>query len=263
MLAAAVVLYMAAGPAELSYDLRVDLPVTVGLGAWWLSSEYAFKRELAPAQCRWCGENALDDAARAIRAPRDQQAGAARASDLLGVVTTPLALLGLDALLTAGGGGSWRDALVDTLLIVEAMVASQAVNQVVKFSAGRERPFVAALPAAEKSQTAQPDDNNLSFFSGHSSYTFSLVAASATIARARGYRYWWVVLAAGLPLAATTAVLRMVADEHYLTDVFTGASFGLLVGWAVPILFHRPVQVGPVTAALAPAPGGAALSGTW
>src|SRR5204862_4067183 len=126
-------------------------------------------------------------------------------------------------LLCGHADGSPSDGALDALIILEAMTASQALNQVVKFIAGRERPFVSVLAANEKPLTPMPDDNNVSFFSGHAAYVFSLVAAGATVAHARGYPYWWVVLAAGVPFAITTALLRMVADKHYLSDVFTGA----------------------------------------
>jgi membrane-associated phospholipid phosphatase len=263
MLAAVALTYLAAAPNALEYDLKTDLVLTAGMGAWWLVSEYAVKSELAPAQCRWCVHDELDDAARAIRAPVSAQKTVSTISDITGPVLTPIAVLGIDFLIAWKSDATWRDGAIDALLIIEAMVASQAVNQGVKFLVGRERPFVSALPADQKALTAQPSDNNLSFFSGHSSYAFSLVAAVATIARARGYQYWWVVLAAGLPLAATTALLRMVADKHYLTDVLAGAAIGTLIGWGVPALFHRPVRVGPVTGTIAPSLGGAALVGTW
>lgn len=262
-LAVAVCVSAAPPPAELSYDLRIDVPVTAAFGAWWLLSEFAFKHELAPSRCGWCGRNSLDDAARGVRGTLEGQRVAARVSDVLGVAAVPVTMLGLDVVLTWGGGGTWRDGAIDALLIIEAMVSSQALNQAVKFLVGRERPFVAALPEREKPLTTQPEDNNLSFFSGHTSYTFALVAATATIARARGYRLWWVALAAGVPMAAGTALLRMIADKHYLSDVFTGALLGALIGWGVPALFHRPVKLGPATAWVSPGLGGLSMQGVW
>jgi membrane-associated phospholipid phosphatase len=261
MLGAIAAAYLAAAP--LQWDPRVDLPVSAGLGAWWLLSEYAFKAQLAPDECRWCARNGLDEALRAIRAPLDRQKAAATASDLTGVVLMPLALAGLDAVLVWQDGASWKDFLVDALLILEAMVTSQALNQAVKFSVARERPFAAELPPAEKLTTSHPEDNNLSFFSGHTSYTFSLVAAGATIARLRGYRMWWLMLAVGTPIAVTTGLLRMVADKHYFTDVLTGALLGSAIGIGVPLLFHRPVEAGPVALSLSAGPGGLAVNGHW
>jgi membrane-associated phospholipid phosphatase len=252
-----------AAPAKLTYDIRLDLPATLALGTWSLASELSLKDQLAPARCKWCGRNAVDDAARVIRAPLNARATAATVSDVLGIAAVPAVVLGLDAFLTWRGEGEWQDAALDMLLIIEAMTAAQALTQVVKFTTGRERPFVAALPEPEKATTLKPVDNNLSFYSGHTTYAFALVAAGATIARARGYAQWWLMLAAGAPLALSTALLRMVSDRHYLTDVLAGALLGGLIGWGLPTLFHRPVRVGPVEAVLAPSLGGAAVTGTW
>ncbi len=263
MLTALLTVGLATAPAELSYDLRVDGPVTAALGAWWVLSEAVFKKQLAPATCRWCARNGLDDAVRVLRASPQDVKAVRITSDLFGIAGVPLTMLAADALFTWRGDGTWRDALVDALLIVEAMVASQALNQAVKFAAGRERPFVAQLSPAEKALTDEPADNDLSFFSGHTSYAFSLVAATATVLRARGYRHWWAVLVAGAPLAVTTAVLRIVGDKHYFTDVVTGAAIGTLFGVGIPALFHRPVQAGPVTAELSAGPSGFAVTGRW
>jgi hypothetical protein len=41
-----------AEPRELKYDLAVDVPTTVGLGALWFGSE-ALKGSFAPSACRW------------------------------------------------------------------------------------------------------------------------------------------------------------------------------------------------------------------
>ena len=262
--ALAVTVAIAATPVPLEHDLRWDVPITAGIGAWWLLSEFAFKEQLAPRDCRWCARNGFDDAGRTLRGGTlADQKRAAVASDLVGIALTPVVAFGLDALFTWAGGGTWRDSALDVLLILEAVVVFQGLNQAVKFLAGRERPLAAVLDPAEKRLTADPADNNLSFFSGHTGYTFALISAAATIIRARGYPKWWVVLAVGMPIAVTTGVLRMVADKHYLTDVLTGALLGGLIGWGVPFFFHRPVKAGDVTAWLSPGPGGLAVEGRW
>ncbi len=260
----AAALWLSAAPVELEHDLRWELPVTAGLGAWWMLSEFVFKEELAPRDCKWCARNGFDDAvARAIGAPLDRQKNAALASDFIGIGLTPALMLGTSLVFSLREDATWRQAALDVFFILQAMVASQALNQAVKFLAGRERPLVAALPASEKHMTAEPEDNNLSFFSGHTAYTFSLVAATATVLRARGYERWWLAIVIGAPLAATTAVLRMVADKHYLTDVLTGIALGTIFGIGVPTIFHRPVKVGEVTAWLTPGLGGVSLNGKW
>jgi membrane-associated phospholipid phosphatase len=102
----------------------------------------------------------------------------------------------------------------------------------------RERPFVHVLPAEEKATTEHPNDNNVSFYSGHTSLAFSLVTAAGTVSELRGYKHRWLIWAVGLPAAASVGLLRMGADKHYLTDVLVGAAAGSLFGVGVPLLLH-------------------------
>ena len=71
----------------------------------------------------------------------------------------------------------------------------------------------------------------------------------------------WVI---GLPFAITTAVLRMVADKHYLTDVLVGAAVGTLFGIGLPLLLHNESPAAPASSLqLSPTPGGFALTGQF
>ena len=163
-------------------------------------------------------------------------------------------MFGLDAL-AARAEGAPRAGWVDALLISEATSIALAVNQTVKFIAGRERPFVHALPEAEKPFTEYPSSNNLSFYSAHSSFTFALAVSAGTVASMRRYRLAPAIWAVGLAMGTATAYLRIAADRHYVSDVATGAALGSLSGFAVPYLFHgpRPIAVAPgaVTGGLA------------
>jgi membrane-associated phospholipid phosphatase len=129
----------------------------------------------------------------------------------------------------------------DALVIVQAAILAGDVNQLVKFAFRRERPFVHALPdASARANTADPADNNLSFFSGHTTLAFTLATAVGTVATMRGYKFapfTWPIL---LPIAAFTGYLRIAADKHYATDVLTGAVVGSAMGLAIPWVFHRP-----------------------
>ena len=94
-------------------------------------------------------------------------------------------MIGLDVL-AAGTDRVLRYSPVDILIVAESTVLAVDLNQLVKFSAGRERPFVAALPEADKGLTAAPADNNLSFYSGHTAMAFSL----STVRRAVRAMVW-------------------------------------------------------------------------
>ena len=55
----------------------------------------------------------------------------------------------------------------------------------------------------------------------------------------------WVPCSAGYTLAAATAMLRVVADMHYITDVGIGAFVGTSVGLLIPWLHYRAGGVHP------------------
>lgn len=126
---------------------------------------------------------------------------------------------------------------VDALVVTEAVAIAACVNQIVKFSFGRERPIVHALASAEKLTAAQPSDNNTSFYSGHTSLAFSLAVAAGTVATMRGYRWAPYIWVSGLVVAGTTGYLRIAGDRHYATDVLAAATVGSALGFAVPFLF--------------------------
>jgi membrane-associated phospholipid phosphatase len=252
-------------PFALRTSLAVDIPLTLGFLAFWQGTEAA-KGSLAPAACHWCGViDDLDSAATAVRgASAADRSRAALTSDVLAYALIPAAVAGLDALATWRSGARaedfWKSWGTDVLLLLESMAISQSVNQAVKFIAGRERPFVARLSPEEKLLTADPRDNNLSFYSGHTSTAFSLVSAATTIARLRGLRQWWLVAAVGFPLAALTGLMRMVADKHFLSDVLVGAFVSSMIGWAIPTLHGR---AGPVEWRASASPNGVGLAGAF
>lgn len=249
---------------ELQYRLAVDVPVTSVAEALLVTTQ-ALEGKLAPSTCRWCGTradgtddvNVLDRSVRsALRWSNPDTADAASAAT--GFVMTPAFAFGLDAV-AAGHDSRLREAPVNSLLILEATLLAANVNQVVKFLAGRERPFVHALPPGEKTRTAHPADNNVSFYSGHTNLVFSLAVASGTVASLRGYRMAPVVWTGGLGLATLTGFLRIAADRHYFTDVLVGAVMGSAIGFAVPFFFHPRTDAattGSATSALEPTAAG-------
>lgn len=226
-------------------ELTVSPAVSGGVigmgGVLWIGSELT-KEKIAPETCRWC-----DSVPGVDRSVRDQlrwenTKRADDLSDVLDFVALPVIVLGGDALLASQHGAlrGWDE---DALVIVEAVVASAVLNQVVKFSAGRERPFVHALETdEEKAATEHPDDNNLSFYSGHTALAFSLVGAAGQVARMRGYKHAWLVWPVGGVLAATVGYLRIGADKHWFSDVATGAVMGGAIGVGLPYLLHRPAE---------------------
>jgi membrane-associated phospholipid phosphatase len=254
------------GPSRLAWDPRIDIPVTATLAAGWLVSEFAVKKQLAPAACRWCETNAFDTWVRSAFNPglvpsESGISAPARVSDVLAFGVVPFGMLGLDALL------AWRDGVfadafwIDALLILEATMVAQVLNQIVKFSVGRARPYTVGASAELLAGAHDPADHHVSFFSGHATWTFALATATATVVGLRGYRSAWVAWLVGVPLAVSTAFLRVAADKHWTTDVLLGAVVGSTAGILIPGLLHR--RVGPLEVQVSAMPNGVAVAGRF
>jgi len=253
--------------AQPAPPLRVDpaagSAIVVGGTALLFAGEVA-KGALAPKECRWCEPGALDVSARDALVWRDR-ATADRLSNLGAFALVPAATLGFTALAahaTSATDPVWLDAVV----VAEAGVIAAGVNQVTKLVVARQRPSVRHGAAA----TA---DDNLSFYSGHTSLAFSLAVASGTVASLRGFQQAPAIWALGLSLASTVGYLRIAADRHYLTDTLVGALAGGAIGFVVPYVFHAPRPAPPAGGpAAGVAPGAAAattdgprfmLGGVW
>lgn len=229
------------------YDLRIELPIIgVGLGAW-IATEIA-KPQLAPQPCRICERgadgsdqlNGFDAGVRSLlRASSSQVPG--RLSDVTAFGLTPAVMVGLSVLANYYQGSA-KQGLVDLLMVMESTVLAVDLNQLVKFAVGRERPFVHFLPEAEKTQVAGAADNNLSFFSGHTTMAFALATSAGTVASLRHYRLAPLIWALGMPLATLSGLLRISADKHYATDVLTGMAVGSAMGVLGPWLHRKQGQ---------------------
>jgi membrane-associated phospholipid phosphatase len=127
--------------------------------------------------------------------------------------------------------------LADLLCIEEAVLYAGAVSQAVKLLLRRQRPFARFSPPGSTAPAKGPDDDNLSFFSSHTSTATALATVSYWLLRRRRVRSPLVgVLGLG---ALATGYFRIASDRHYLSDVLAGAAVGASVGTAVPALLHR------------------------
>jgi membrane-associated phospholipid phosphatase len=107
--------------------------------------------------------------------------------------------------------------------------------------------------------TTEPStEDNLSFYSGHTTLAFSVGVSSSLIAYRRRYRLAPAILISTLALGVTTAYLRMAADRHYFSDVLVGALAGTAGGYLIPQLGTRFGR----RAAIVPTPNGIAITGS-
>jgi membrane-associated phospholipid phosphatase len=241
--------------ARIVVDRRASLAWSATLAGAWVTSE-VLKGELAPGTCRVCASNAFDDAVRTSLRGSDTDA-AATASDVFGFGVAPL--VGVGALYATRTED--QEFLDDLLIVAEATAGAGALVQGTKFLVARQRPFVHALAPNEPGPARDTADDNLSFYSGHTSVTVALGTSVAMLATLRGHRASPWLWASGLGLGLLTGALRIVADRHYASDVLTGAAVGAGLGVAIPWL-HVTNEASPAAwPALAVGTGACTL--TW
>ncbi len=247
-------------------DLRLDLPLTLGLGAYSLVSEVVASHLDGPACGPLCdpgGVNALD---RGVIGNRSALAADLSDAGFISGIALPHLLGALDRLVSGGGGGL-RGYAEDSLLLLQALSANFLVANLVKLAVRRPRPY--AYDPAVPEETRLGAEASLSFYSGHSSTAFAMATAYALIYQARHPESpsRFAVFAGGYLLASGVALCRVAAGKHFWTDVLAGAAAGSLVGWLVVELHHRPAASGRDSpggsVSVLAGPGGVSLRAIW
>lgn len=232
-------------------DRRFHLALTVGLGLAYTFGEGPFKHELSADVCRWCGTNGFDTSVRSSLVWSDIEL-ARTFSNVTGYYAAPIVALGGVALASHADGHGMSHWLDDGLIIAESAAIAGVLNYGIKAAFARERPFVHYMADADKPFTKHPQDNNQSFYSGHSTLAMSLAISSGTVARMRGYRLAPYLYGGGITLALATGYLRIAADKHWTSDVALGWATGAAIGYLVPHLLHKrrgKTEITPVVSA--------------
>lgn len=131
----------------------------------------------------------------------------------------------------------------DLVVVAESILLSNAVGALVNLGARRPRPLAYG--------TAAPDDErlrgnaSLSFFSGHTAGAFAAALSTYATLRRRhpDSLLPYVALAVGVTAASFIGTTRVLAGDHFPTDVVAGALVGSALGLLVPALHDSPVQV--------------------
>ena len=130
-------------------------------------------------------------------------------------------------------------ALIDT----ETFAITAALQGIATFVSGRQRPYVGTCDGETPADSTDCTSNDRfrSFFSGHTSLTFT--AATLTCTHHAHFPLYGGALdpaacVTGLVLATATGMTRVMADMHYLTDAITGALMGTFSGLFFPWLLH-------------------------
>ncbi len=141
--------------------------------------------------------------------------------------------------LTAAG----RSLGLDWMLLLQTTMLNGLLTELTRIIVQRPRPFVFANP--ERGYDAA---NYTAFYSGHTSFAAASMTALWLILLSRGAPRWSLALAgaSGFSLVFLTAVYRVLAGRHFLSDTLIAALAGFAVAWCVAWI-HRP-RTGPALA---------------
>lgn len=204
----------------------------------------------------WRGGILFDEGFRgAIRLSAIGDQEIARTISDLTLGATVLMAAGVDAALVPAvqedGELVWRAELAHTLALGVTISAGEIVKRLI----GRARPYERECADDPDRHGCDAEDRFHSFYSLHSGVAFTSAGFSCAMHLERGL---YGDLAAdatscgiSLALAATTGLLRVVSDRHYLSDVLIGAALGFLVGYLMPLAMVPDVHRDP---AIAPPP---------
>jgi len=125
----------------------------------------------------------------------------------------------------------------DLTVFAQAIGTATLVDDWIKVLVARPRPARYLASAAGTASTA----TSLSFPSGHTTGAVAAAFAYWSIQSRRGKAgARGVPIVALISTSALVGVLRVVARDHFPTDVLAGAVLGAVFGWEVPQ--HYPVQ---------------------
>jgi membrane-associated phospholipid phosphatase len=174
------------------------------------------------------------DSARVFALDRPFLAPYSHAPDLVSDLTMAAAIAAPAVALLSRNLG---DILTIVVMYAETIALAQGLKETMKGTFPRYRPYMYDNPPAA---LAVDPDRYASFPSGHAALAFASAAFLASVFAAYNPGSPWTipVAAGGFALAGATAVLRMVAGQHFLSDVLVGAALGSVCGIVVPVL-HR------------------------
>ncbi len=232
-------------PAPSPYDVRWEVDVPLFLAVWTLT-ETAPDRDFAQGSCRLAASGICDDgelsAIDRIAVGRHSRSWE-RVSDHARDATSVIAMLGILATYVQDdSAAAVSGALADGLMLALAAETTTLATQVLKSSVRRSRPL------QYDRDTYEDDEDHLrSFPSGHVSRAAAVSAAyGVTVLRRYPESFWrWLYVGVAAGLTGLTAVGRVQAGQHFVTDVVAGALLGGAIGLGLPAAHLSEVAVVP------------------
>lgn len=145
------------------------------------------------------------------------------------------------------GGNSQISTL--TVMYAETILSSWAIKEVLKNTIERSRPYM----YYDNPPIEEKDKWNKSFPSGHTTIAFAAASfTSFVFSKYYPDSKWKLPLEISLyTIAGTTAVLRVLSGNHFVSDVLSGALIGTLCGIGIPLLhtINTDVSISPFSLA--------------
>jgi hypothetical protein len=174
-----------------------------------------------------------------------------------------IGLAGIEVLAAGGivADEGLRNGLNDLVVVAEATLFAGTASGISTAITGRPRPYMYGTNAPLS--VRENGGGGLSYFSAHTSFSFgATTAAFVTFRRLHPDARWpWLVLAGGSAAAAFVGATRVLAGDHFPTDVAAGAAVGAAIGLLVPALHEAPRRLEAVPMAMAGTGGGISVRG--
>jgi len=129
-----------------------------------------------------------------------------------------------------------KDLGIISIMLAESILLTETLTGITKNLVNRPRPYAFNTDLADDIRI--DDNNNLSFFSGHTSYTamFSFFTASVLSNYIENQTTRHFVWAGAILLPAATGFYRYDGGKHFITDVVAGYAVGAAIGYLIPRL---------------------------
>ncbi len=195
---------------------------------------------LRPDEAGQRGGVLFDDRARTwLRS--DTEAGRLRAQDISTMTQNVLVAfpylvesLGLGLGYHRNSEAAFQMAAINT----QAFLVTAGATLLTKSLVSRERPYVAGCSGGSCGGAGK----NKSFISGHAAASFTgaglICAHHEALALFENAWADGAICGIAVAAAASTSLLRIASDEHYMTDVLAGAAVGILSGYFLPKLIY-------------------------
>lgn len=218
-----------------------ELGLSIAQGALAIGSVFL------PEQRNWIATNPFDESARdAMRLKTAQERLTARDASDVGLVLLINQQLIDTLFITWWLHDKGSTALQMALIDLQTVSFAAGVNGIVTGLVGRQRPYprVDCAEGGVRAETGDclGPDRYQSFFSGHTTVAFTMASLTCVhhinLPIYGGGPVEAIPCAMALATASGVGMLRMAGDQHFLSDVLTGALFGTAVGFGLPYLFY-------------------------